>query len=69
MERCVPLPDTAICFMGDLCGDPVRDDGLMSPHKTITVAGEWRHASVASALISHFLEQNSFCLSGLKGPF
>lgn len=47
MKRCVPLSDTAICFMEDQCGDPVRDDGLMSHHKTITVTGERRHATVS----------------------
>lgn len=47
MKRCVPLSDTAICFMEDQCGDPVGDDGLMSHHKTITVTGERRHATVS----------------------
>lgn len=47
MKRCVPLSDTAICFMGDQCGAPVGDDGLMSRHKTITVTGERRHAKVS----------------------
>lgn len=47
MKRCVPLSETTICFVGDQCGDPVRDDGLMSRHETITVTGEQRHATVS----------------------